>query len=250
MSYTQLDNINETVIKKIVANMQEVIGDGIKEDMHHLKTSNSKASRVWDLLNTALLNNFNTPYCMSYDFKRGPWQMVMLYEKETGFLFTIMREKRFKEISSKIISRKNMHYIDMFVRHLNFDLQSNIEQISLFPHSFNDETCLEERVNSLLRNLKEDGAIITRHVLVLFDIKFDELNSIRAVMVDRNLNIVVEQDWTKYIEVQESTVINKIFAENIISDKPTRGLELKAKALARKDSSPLRQLESEQKNNP
>ncbi len=249
MSYTQLGNIDETIIRKIVSSIQEAVGDRIKEDMNGLKTQNSKPSRIWDLLNTELLNAFNTTYCMSYDFKRGPWQMVMLYEKETGFLFTIMREQRFREISSKISLRKNMHYVDMLAKHLNFDLKPNVEQISLFPHTFNDENTLEEKVNSLLRNLKEDGATISRHVLVLFESRHYELASIRSVMVDGSLNISAEQIWTQYINAQESTIIPKIVAENNISDKPTGNLELTAKALARKESAPLRQLDSEQKSN-
>ncbi len=244
MSNNELNNINTKIVSKIVDDIHDAVGDGIKEDIHKLKTYNSRASRIWDLINTNLLNSFDTIDCMSYDSMRGPWQMVMIYEKETGFLFTFMREKRFVELQNGTVTRKNMHYIDMLTRHLNSDLISETYQLRLFPISYNDEELLGEKINILLKKLKEDGAVLNRYVNVLFDSSNYQLNSIRATMIDSYLNIVYEQDWTEFINAQESIVAEKV-ARDIA---PTKQLTLTKKAIARKKSSPTRKLESDKEN--
>lgn len=93
-------NVDTKVISHIVHSVSDAVGDKIKEDMAKLKTNNSEASRIWDFLNTDLCKFFNSGDCMAYSTKRGPWKMIMVYEKSTGYLYTFMREKRFSEIQS------------------------------------------------------------------------------------------------------------------------------------------------------
>jgi len=212
------------------------VGDGIKEDIARqgLKTHNSVPSRIWDLLNTYVCERLRTTDCIATTTKRGPWEIALVYDRATGFLFTLMREKRFNELQSNVTKRRNMHYVDLLVRHLNSDLVSNVGQTRLFPIYFEDEDKMAENVQKILLGFSEDVGEIKRHAIILFDSSKYNLTSVRAIMVDSNLNPVSEWDWTKYIPVQESSITEKVDNPNAPESNPSRGLELTAKAAARK----------------
>lgn len=224
------------VAQKMVHIINDAVGDKIKKDMHGLKTTNSKPTRFWDILNTDLINSFASVDLMTYDTHRGPWQMIMIYEKSSGYLYTFMRESRYAELYNQTNKRKNMHYLDILSRHLNADLIFPYHQETLFPNKFNDEDKLEKAVQSLIHNLQEDGAELKKHVLVLFESIEYDLTSVRAVMIDTSLNIVKSQDWSQYISAQESIISDNIISVNRPSDNPTRGLKLKSSAISRQES--------------
>jgi len=212
------------------------VGDGIKEDVTRqgLRTRNSVPFRIWDLLNTYVCERLHTTDCMATTTKRGPWEIALVYDCTTGFLFTLMREKRFNELQSTVAKRRNMHYIDLLVRHLNSDLISHVGQTRLFPIHFEDEDKIAENVQKILLGFSEGIGEIKRHAIILFDSSNYNLTSVRAVIVDSNLNPVSEWDWTKYIPVQESSITEKVDNPNAPESNPSRGLELTAKATARK----------------
>ncbi len=250
MSTKKKLEISPEISSTIVQCINDAVGDKIKEDIqrHHLMTQNSTPSRIWDLLNTDLCTKFNSPDCMAYTSKRGPWEMVIVYEKKSGFLYSLMREKRYKEIHHKIRHRKRMHYVDILVRHLNSDLISTKRQLSfipIIPITFEDQDEISTAVQKLLENLLVDGVVLKRHVLVLFEGAKFQLSSVRAVMVDSNLDIVAEEDWSKYISVEESIIADQVEDINVPSNNPTRGLKLTDKATKRKRSAPIRKIKKE-----
>jgi len=229
-------NVSKSFASNVVDCIYTATGDGIKEDIarHGLRTHNSVPFRIWDLLNTYVCERLHAPDCMTTTTRRGSWEIVVIYEDETGFLFTLMREKRFGELQSGILKRRKMHYFDLLVRHLNPDLLASVGQIMLYPAHFDDEDKLAENVQKILSGFSSDIGKIKRHVMILFDSANYSLTSVRAVMVDPNLNVVTEQDWTKYIPVQESNIPEKVDNPHAPENNPSRGLELTAKATARK----------------
>lgn len=250
MSTKKKLEISPEISLSIVQCINDAVGDRIKEDVkrHRLVTQNSTPSRIWDLLNTDLCTKFNSPDCMAYKSKRGPWEMVMVYEKCSGFLYSIMREKRYKEVYNKIRHRRRMHYVDILARHLNSDLISTTRQLSFIPTipvTFEDQDKVVEAVQKLLENLLEDNVVLKRHVLVLFEGANFQLSSVRAVMVNSNLDIVAEEDWSKYISIEESIIVDQVEDANIPFNNPTRGLKLTAKADKRKRSAQIRKIKKE-----
>lgn len=239
--------IDSNVKLNIVQSISDAVGDKIKEDIqkNELKTQNSIPTRIWDFLNTDLCARFNSPDCMAYNAKRG-WEMIMVYEKASGFLYTFMRENRFAEVRSKIRKRKRMHYVDMLARHLNEDLRAPVGQMSFDEVQFEDEEHLAEAVQKLLVNLVNDGVVVNHHVLVLFESSNYELNSVRAIMVNPNLDIVCEQNWSSYIAVQESVVVDHVKETYNSANNPEQSLKLTAKATVRKNTNPLKHKQKEQ----
>ena len=54
-------------------------------------------------------------------------------------------------------------------------------------------------------------------------------------MLDKNLDIFSQENWTSSIVVEESTVVDQVNNPNAPENDPSRGLKLKAKALRRKE---------------
>lgn len=239
------------LIAKMVHCVEDAVGDDILTDVqaNDLQTRNSVPARIWDLLNTNLVRALETEDCTVAKAHRGPWEMLIVYEKSTQCIFTFMREKRFAELRKRQQKRTNMHYIDMLTKQFNHDLISDQQQTSLFPCAFSDDNRLPELVQALLYDLEGGSDIVRHHVLVLFETVGYQLAHIRAVMVTPTLDVAhgCEQDWSKYIAATESVVVPKVADPENPENQPSRGLSLKPKAVARKKQKPqLRDVQQEQ----
>ncbi len=237
-------NFPPELISKIVRCVEDATGDDIRIDIqkNNLQTRNSVPARVWDLLNTNLIEALDIDECTIAKTKRGPWEMLVIFEKSTQCIFTFMREKRFEELKKQQRKRRNMHYVDMLSKQFNSDLLAEKKQLTLFEPSFADEDRLSELVQNLLAELNGDANIVKNHVLVLFETVGYQLTHIRAVMVTPSLDIAIDCDenWSLYISGHESTVVEKVERPDSPSNQPARGLSLKTKALNRQKNRPKR----------
>lgn len=233
-----INSIPNNVIEKIVRCVEDAVGDDIKADIrqNELETTNSVPSRIWDLLNTSLIKTLNAEDCTVVKGHRGPWQMVVVFDKTTECIFTLMREKRFSELCRRQRNRKQMHYVDMLAKQFNKDLVAASQQYSFFPHSFSDEEKLVELVGNLLNDLGSDRDLVRNHVLILFDTVGYQLTSIRSIMVTPTLDIAEnsEQNWSSFIEGNTSTIVEKVDDLESPVNHPNRGLTFKTSALERK----------------
>lgn len=239
---TNTMNFPEDVITKMVHCVEDSVGDDIREDIQRngLLTRNSVPSRIWDLMNTKLIESLETKNCTVATAHRGPWEMVIIFEKATNCIFTFMREKRFSNLQKKQRSRLHMHYIDMLAAQFNKTLLADYHQTTLFPHQFEDQENLAELVQSLLQDLGSDAELVRNHVLVLFDTVGYQLTHIRAIKVTPSLDIAqgCDQNWSKYITVSESSIVEKVDHPDEHSNNPSKGLRLKSAATERKKNKP------------
>ena len=235
-------SFSSELIANIVRCVEDAVGDDIRTDIrqHDLKTRNSIPSRIWDLLNTNVIKTLDTQDCTIAKPHRGPWQMLIVFEKKTQCILTFMREKRFAELRNRQHKRMHMHYIDMLTKQFNKNLLSDQQQLSLIPHTFSDEDRLANLVQTILHDLEGEANIVRHHVLVLFETVGYQLTHIRAVMVTPSLDIVQnsEQDWSHYITANESVVVEEVGDPNTPSNQPNRGLSLTEKAIARQKTRP------------
>ncbi len=246
-------NFSSELIAKIVRCVEDAVGDDILTDIlaNDLQTRNSVPARVWDLMNTNLIKALETEDCKVAKAHRGPWEMLIIYEKTSQCIFTFMREKRFAELRKRQQKRKTMHYIDMLTKQFNHDLIGDQQQTSLFPSTFSDGDRLSELIQALLYDLEGGSDVVRHHVLVLFETSGYQLTHIRAVMVTPSLDVAqgCEQNWSKYIAATESVIVPKISDSENPENHPSRGLALKPKAMARKKQKPqLRDTQQERDN--
>ena len=232
--------VPEQTKKDFVSCVQSAVGDEIKEDMLKLRTTNSRAARIWDLINTDLYDISDVHGCKTYLVHRGPWGMVVVYEPATCTLYTFMREARFKQIRKKVRAGEDKsHYLRLLVKSLNGNLECQYQEDALFPDEAPEKLSEKDNkiIDDMLVQLRADQAKITNHVVVLFEsvTRPYQLVSIRAVMLDKNLAVFSQEDWTRLITVEESAIIDPITNSNAPENNPSHGLKLKAKSLRRKE---------------
>ncbi|WP_018703818.1 DUF5986 family protein [Anaeromusa acidaminophila] len=221
-----------SVITKCVS---DAVGDDIKGDIksHGLVTQNSTPTRIWDLLNTNICKNFNQIDIIANPTKRGPWEMVPIFERNTGIVYSLMREQRFELLKKEFPKRRNAHYIDAFARSLNADLCAAKNQLLLFPlceKKFNNEEFIQEIIEKIFRDLGVPNELVRHHALILFSSFNNELASLRCCVVDSNLGIVDEVDWSNYIKASESIIAGKALDRASVYVEPSGGLKYKQKA--------------------
>jgi len=198
-------------------------------------TNNGESGEFWDALNTEICQALSSPDCMSSIKKRGFWKLLIAYYKRNGLLFTFMREKRFSDVQAEIRKHGKMTYINMLIQHLNKDLVASISQTTMYSMYSYDEMELAERIKTLIGDFQGEGYPIGHYMLILFDCdSLYELRRVKAIIVDPNLDIVEESDWSQYIPVKETIIVEKVSDVTAPSNNPSRGLTLKPKALERK----------------
>lgn len=245
---TEFKRVPVDVATLIVSCLEDAFGDDIRADIQGsgLRTHNNISSRMWDIANTNLMNRLPPEKCSTAIACRGPWEMLLVYDKETACILTIMREKRFAELQRQQIKRDHMHYLDMLAKQFNTDLLADQEQLCFYPKKFKDEGRLPKLVQTLLRDLEGGVDIVRHHILVLFDTAGYQLTSVRAVMVTPSLEIVQdsEEDWCLHISNAQSAVVEQIDERQAMENDPNHGLKLKPKAMTRK--SKIRRKEEDQ----
>jgi len=237
-------NFPSEVISAIVSSLGDAVGDDIRENIqsNELPTRNSMPTMIWDLLNRNLIKRLDTDSCNIAKARRGPWEMLIVFEKSTQCIITLMREKRFAEIRVNQRKRRHMHYVDMLAMQFNRDLPPDKHQLCFLPHTFSDEDRLNERITSLLQDLNGDADIVKNHVLVLFESSGYQLTGVRAIMVTPSLEIAkgCEQDWSSFINREESVIVEKVSNAAAPENQPNLGLKFKSKAIARQKARPER----------
>ena len=131
-----------------------------------------------------------------------------------------------------------MHYLDAFSQCLNYELCAPAKQQSLFDTETKESKTWDEAtkvVEKMTASFGKEG-LIEHHVLVLFNAEGYQLTSVRAVMIDSDLDIVCSENWSKYISANESIVTEVVTAEDVAYANPRRGLRLNAKATQRQTS--------------
>ena len=217
-------SLEDKNIASIIKCLSEAIGDDVKgclrrENLNE-KRSNGKKLLKWDFINRNFIMNFSAGNLTAEYAKRGAWNMVPLYDKETGTIYTVMREERFREIQRKQPKRKKAHYVDALIQSFNFDLNTE-HQLSLFEEQSFDE----EEVKSIVDD--SEKTVIKRYKTILFEEYNSELIAVRCCVLDSSLQVFEEEDWSTYITHSESVVVDTVADSN---EPHTSNIKLKDKA--------------------
>lgn len=238
---------SEDLIFKIAQCISDAVGDDIKENSYRLPTQNGTPGRIWDLIHRNVINTFNLDDIIAKPTKRGGWGLVPIFDKKTGFIYTLMREKRFEEIKKELPNRRNANYTDALANHLNKNLLPAERQILLFPgkKKFENQKYIENIVEKIFNDLSIPDQIVKRHAIILFDSSHYELLSLRCCVVNSNLEIVASANWSKYIKHSESTIVDKVVDNTSPFNNPSANLSFTQKAKDKKGQKKTSKIKSD-----
>lgn len=235
-----LERISTTIVQKIYQCLFQAVGEDYQEAEAKLdlETHVSKPFIVWDLIYRNLIRNFsdssdsNVLYATQ---KRGMWEVMLLFDKESKMLFSFMRDIRFKSIR-KVKRWKQPEYIRALLT-LNENLQAENKQQCFFgDNTQQDNLQLKNTLNSLCENFSEPiVSDIDHHVLVVFSSNYGQITSLKAMVLDSDLDIVTEQDW---LDISKPMISNEVLTVEK-KDSQKKLPALKEKAIKRKKQKEL-----------
>jgi hypothetical protein len=236
--------ITEDLAKIIVRCVEDATGDVIKEDLarSELVYQNSTPHRVWDHIFSLLTKNLDAMGYPIISTNSGPWKFPIIYDRESGNIITIMREKRFAVLRRQQQKRDKPHYVDMLTATLNKELLPQYPQMSLLEKPPRDFEEMKKRADAMLQDFGGKADQVRNHVLILFEARGFSLYSIRAIKVTPDLELAVdgEVNLSALISAKPSIITDKIAKPDAPANNPTRGLKLKKKAIERKANAKLK----------
>lgn len=227
-------NFNDNFIKKIVSSINSAVTDDIMQDTRQVNLErnvmNSYPSRIWDLINRNVCTAFtyNPDVIVAYT-KRGPWNLIAIFDKTTNTLLTLMREERFYEV--KRDKKSHRHYIYELAKKFNIDLE--IQQQSFLSLDENEDK-IKKSVERICSDLLISTEMVTHHAMVLFSSRDELLLSIRCCMINCNFEECESVFWNEYIGVSESLVVEQTDSDEYKANNSAIGLAYTPKARKKK----------------
>lgn len=163
--------------------------------------------------------------------KRGMWEILLLFDKNSKMILSFMKDTRFEGIQ-KTKHRHQPQYIRALLL-LNQNLQARVKQQKLFGReeivTERDNQELKALLNSLCTNFTEPViSVVKHHALVVFSSKYGQLSSLKAYVLDSDLDIVYEQDWLNTAKPLMSNEVDTIVSST--EDKKNMQIKLTPKA--------------------
>lgn len=224
--------IDYSLKELLVDSMNEAAGlyKDFKSQVPFNKTHNCFHSARWDAINEILSNKFQKNDIPFASINRGFWELLLFCDPQRQVLLSAMREDRFNDICSNP-KEKAPRYFDSLVS-LNSELEAFNSQCSLIEKY---EACDKyNQLESLCRCLPSPKNNKFHHVILLFDVEYDEITSIRLCVINNKFEIVDEEDILQLVLFKraKSFEIDKVSENTNHNDINQRGfVKLKKNAI-------------------
>lgn len=200
-----------SIVKGIAAGIGDDTKQVLQKEGINAKYSTSEKYIKWDLLYRNIRNNLRNSHIIM-DFAKIPgWTLLPLFDSIEGNLYLIMKENRFDSILKTHNKRKRLHYIEDAITTFNKGIES-YTQTSLFEDKEETDT-LSKVLEGILVDLSLDRQLVRKFAVILFDELNGELTAVRCCLVDSNYNIVKQEDWSQYIEHNNSVITEKVTSD-------------------------------------
>jgi len=206
MNFPLPDNNKSLIIKSVADAISKDINT-FKEEFP-LETDNSIHFLKWDLTNTNLIGTLPSDYFQCLKARRGHWKFVLIFHKNSGTLYTLMKQDRFFQIREKH-NREKVHYLDALAS-INRSLESKNEsyrQMNLFD--IDGQLWKEEAENVLKELIENIEGEVKVYTLLTFTNDKSEIKDFTAYTLTPSLGIAIEESWNDYIPAEYDMGINE-----------------------------------------
>lgn len=193
--------ISEEVLRAIAKS----ISDGVGVDYIHNKkqlntyTNNSTYSMIWDLINTNCKKNLGSDFvCNIVKKKRGIWEFLVVYDKRSKKLLTIMREVRLRQII-KHPQKYKKHYVAALSQFLNIGLKPNQTKLFNLPKTAEEQNYLSELSKELCSDIINEIMQNSLYAILSFNSSDGLMTAYKATYLTQNLEISKDIQLETYI---------------------------------------------------
>ncbi|MEB9855897.1 hypothetical protein BW897_12685 [Bacillus cereus] len=198
------DKHKELIIQALV----DALGQDVKEYKEEKQnyTGNGIPHIKWDFINTRLNNYLDNEEFLIRPIRRGFYEHIQVYHKETCLMFVLMREYRYEDLKKEIRNTLNPpHYVFAYAQ-----ANDGMSPSEIFPTQFEFELAgIENLLPVKIEEAKKQYDILAsdlsvdKFVLVTFTEKAGVVKSVKA-QIPSSVNLselVPYEDWSEHIDV-------------------------------------------------
>lgn len=223
------DDYKISVIQALTDARRIDINEFVKE--FALESFNGIDFLIWDFINSNLIRNAADERLITIKVKRGRWTLVLLYDTELKYLYTLMKSKRFKQLQDQRKKRSTAHYIDALSL-LNSGLYADDDQLCLFENETWDKG-VESLLHRIVQGLQNE---IERFVVIGFSASKDDITSVSAIVPSPELGVVHKVDWSELIPLNYSS--NSVTFDYTPFEEEEEDIPLKLKEQSKTNDDP------------
>ena len=184
-------------------------------------TDNGNDGMCWNFINREIIRVLEGGRFQITVMRRGIWKLIGIYDKQTKYFYTLMRNKTFNNLR-KNASKKLMHYMNALSR-LNSKLSEEYdlleEQLILGEEFSLGKTYLAKLDDVLGVLLKDIVGDINAYALISFDMHYGQVCQLEGIIPSVGMNYFARENWTEYIGVaSESSTVASCIEANCTSD--------------------------------
>lgn len=199
-----------------------------------LRTFNSVPMLGWDLAFTNLLAAYPGAICTKN--KSGCWEYILLYDQASDFVFSFMRESRFKAIR-KMAAHKRPIYVSALLSFTN-SVTAPLQQKELFACddiSAQRRQAIAERLLAICAQFQCEGVSeIKNHAFVVFSQTEGQISSFKVYVLNTAMEVVHKEDWLPSLTPDITPMVEDI-AESARVAKPMKLTEKAKKRLQKSE---------------
>ncbi len=223
-----------TIPSELIQDVYQCMDQGFFEDYSEAEgklgfvTHNSRAFLRWDLFNRNISLRIPSTKRICKFPKRGTWELNLLFELEQKIVISFMSQQRYSQIL-KARHTKWPQYLQALLM-LNVELHAPIKQTRMYDEDEPNTLYCMQILDNLCSGIdNKNNQSSWRHILVVFDAKYGRIASLVAYLLDRDMDIVEQQDWLNVVKPIISNTIDTVEPDVLSIPKTI----LKPKALKR-----------------
>lgn len=209
MDYNKKIPLEQDKIQRIIKAFEDgefEYTENFKE--HPTVTQNGRGAAIWNHIHTQLVKNFSVSGFKTDKISRGPWELIYIFDENTRYLYTFMRENNFTNLHTGSMQSRLYHYSNILSR-LNGKLLGTYEPVNQ-QLSFVDTVTIDEETDTKLAALLKTmissiNGDIERYAIVLVDCKRGMVKKIECVIPIAYMNPMYREDWSEYINAEYTT---------------------------------------------
>ena len=182
-------NLEEELLRAVAISISEGIGIDFIDARKQLNTytKNSSPALIWDLINSNLKKRLGDNYVCIYKKQRGIWEFLLIVDKKSKKVITIMRENRLKQITKHPF--KNRKHYTAALALLNEHLKPRQRKLVNIPLNREDNNFLQVLSRELCSEIEQNMLEESLYCILSFKSSSGVMTAFSANFLTKNLEI-------------------------------------------------------------
>lgn len=163
-----------------------------------------------DIMNSVIKETLEASYFERIAIKRGSYEVTLLFDNRTGYLYSFFTERRFKELMIAS-DRDHVHYFDGLVKFNEKDI------VKLGQQTMGDYFDVRVTATQLIKEeilAKLNHRDVKKCISIVMNVSGLSLFGASAIVINDDYTISYSEDWGDFVNVTYSDAYENIEVES------------------------------------